>query len=163
MSKWRWLPVKQIGNKPCARSGMSSVIMPGTNKILCFGGVQDDPEDSDSDDDDGPSGTFFNDLYSVHIENERATWHKSKIAIQKGELTNIFIVYFSVELTGKKDAAEAKLKRRRKKEDQAEEDEGNGNGNSDETGLDATKDAVQGMQLVEPEVKRGFPKKFRDL
>ena len=40
-------------------------------------------EDSD-DEDDEISGNFFNDLFSVIIENERATWTK-------------------VELTGKKD------------------------------------------------------------
>ena len=54
MSKWRWMPVKQIGARPTARSGISCAAIPNTNKILFFGGVQDneniDDEDSDSDD-----------------------------------------------------------------------------------------------------------------
>ena len=78
MSKWRWMSVKQIGFKPCPRSGISCTVIPNTNKILFFGGVQDiqdDTEDSDDEDDD-EHGNFFNDLYSVHVENERATWSK---------------------------------------------------------------------------------------
>ena len=31
LSKWRWLTVKQIGAKPCARSGISAVAVTGTN------------------------------------------------------------------------------------------------------------------------------------
>jgi hypothetical protein len=83
LSKWRWLTVKQIGAKPCARSGISAVGIPGTNRMLFFGGVQDldnvensdeDKDDDDDDDDDNTSGNFFNDIYSINIENERATW-----------------------------------------------------------------------------------------
>ena len=72
------MTVKQIGFKPCPRSGISCTVIPNTNKILFFGGVQDiqdDNEDSDDEDDD-EHGNFFNDLYSVHVENERATWSK---------------------------------------------------------------------------------------
>ena len=42
-----------------------------------FGGVQDkeDEEDEDEDSDDEDTGNFFNELYSVQVEGERATWH----------------------------------------------------------------------------------------
>ena len=66
----------------------------GTNRVGFFGGVQDneDAESEDSDDEDGTAGNFFNDILSVNIENERATWTK-------------------IELTGKKDAAVKKRKK----------------------------------------------------
>lgn len=38
--KWKWQPVKQSGERPSARSGMSGVVISG-NKALCFGGVFD--------------------------------------------------------------------------------------------------------------------------
>ena len=41
LSKWRWQNVKKVGMTPCPRSGISSVGIPGTNKVLFFGGVQD--------------------------------------------------------------------------------------------------------------------------
>lgn len=42
-----------------------------------FGGVQDlEKEDDDEEDsDDEGAGNFFNELYSVQLEGERATWH----------------------------------------------------------------------------------------
>ena len=84
MSKWRWMPVKQIGARPTARSGISCAGIPNTNKVFFFGGVQDneniDDEDSDSDDE---GGDFFNDLYSVNVENERATWTKIELSGKK--------------------------------------------------------------------------------
>ena len=68
--------MKQVGYRPLPRSGLSSVAIVGSNKVMMFGGVQDKlgDEESDSDDENGPSGTFYNELYSVHVENERATW-----------------------------------------------------------------------------------------
>ena len=52
--------------------------------VFFFGGVQDneniDDEDSDSDDE---GGDFFNDLYSVNVENERATWTKIELSGKK--------------------------------------------------------------------------------
>ena len=83
-SKWKWHTVKQIGAKPVPRSGISCIGVPGTNKVLFFGGVQDleDIEDDSDDDDDNP-GNFFNDLLSVVIENERATWTKVELKGKK--------------------------------------------------------------------------------
>jgi len=98
LSKWRWLNVKQIGAKPCPRSGIACSPVPGTNRVLFFGGVQDnelDIADDDSDDDDGKMGNFFNDIFSVNVENERATWTK-------------------LELTGKKEAGPKKSRRKDK-------------------------------------------------
>ena len=79
------MTVKQIGFKPCPRSGISCTPIPNTNKILFFGGVQDvqdDTNDSDDEDDD-EIGNFYNDLYSVHVENERATWSKIELSGKK--------------------------------------------------------------------------------
>ena len=98
MHKWRWMAVKQVGARPTARSGIACAIVPNTNKVLFFGGVQDlEANDDDSDSEDEEGGDFFNDLYSVNIENERATWTK-------------------IELTGKKD-----ITKKEKKKEQAEE------------------------------------------
>lgn len=77
-----------MGAKPCPRSGLASAAIPTSTRVLFFGGVQDtdlDIADDDSDDDDDETnGNFFNDLYAVNVDNERATWTK-------------------IELTGKRD------------------------------------------------------------
>ena len=65
----------------------------GTNRVGFFGGVQDNEDaESEESDDDGTAGNFFNDILSVNIENERATWTK-------------------IELTGKKDGSVKKRKK----------------------------------------------------
>ena len=43
-------------------------------KIYLFGGVQDV-----KDDDEELEGNFFNDLYTVSIENEKATWSEGEM------------------------------------------------------------------------------------
>lgn len=103
LSKWRWQTVKQVGHRPTVRSGMSCAVLPGTGKVFIFGGVQDNDENNESDDSDSESGSgsFFNELYSVHVENERANWSL-------------------VNLTGPK--SNEKTSRRRKKEDEEDED-----------------------------------------
>lgn len=94
LSKWRWQTVKQVGNRPSRRTGLANAV--AKDRIYMFGGVQDEEGDDDDDDDSDDEGTgnFFNDLYSVQVEGERATWHL-------------------VQLTGKKDLAVEKKKRRR--------------------------------------------------
>ena len=44
--------------------------------MYLFGGVQDV-----KDDDEELEGNFFNDLYTVAIENEKATWSEGEIRI----------------------------------------------------------------------------------
>ena len=44
--------------------------------MYLFGGVQDV-----KDDDEELEGNFFNDLYTVTIENEKATWSEGEIRI----------------------------------------------------------------------------------
>ena len=47
-------------------------------RVYMFGGVQDqekEDEEEDDDSDDEGSGNFFNELYSVQLDGERATWH----------------------------------------------------------------------------------------
>ena len=68
MSKWRWQAVKQVGNRPSVRTGMSVAVAPN-NKVFLFGGVQDVKEDEEE-----LVGTFYNDLFTVNVENEKATW-----------------------------------------------------------------------------------------
>ena len=56
--------------------------------------------DDDSDDEDG---NFFNELYSVEVEGERATWHL-------------------ISLTGRRDPAEKKKRRKEKGEEEEVEE-----------------------------------------
>ena len=62
---------------------MTCTAVPNSNRAFLFGGVQDDnvtnmaAADQDSDDDEEP-GVFFNDLYNLTVENEKATWNKSE-------------------------------------------------------------------------------------
>ena len=45
-------------------------------RVFMFGGVQDKEDESeDEDSDEEESGNFFNELYTVQVEGERATWH----------------------------------------------------------------------------------------
>ena len=101
--KWRWQTVKQVGSRPSLRSGLCNAVA-RDGKIFLFGGVKDEDEGQESGDesDEEGEGTFHNDLHSVTVEGERATWHL-------------------IQLTGKKDTVEKK-KRRKVKEDG--EDEG---------------------------------------
>ena len=46
-------------------------------RAFLFGGVQDLEEDDD-DEDDEASGQFFNELFSLQVDNEKASWQKSK-------------------------------------------------------------------------------------
>jgi len=128
-SKWRWQTVKQVGNRPSMRTGLCNAV--GKDRIYMFGGVQDEEKEGEDDDsDDEGSGNFFNDLYSVQLEGERATWHL-------------------IQLTGKKAAAIEKKKRRRA--DGKEED--------DEAGEDGDEtEEVEKMEaMVLDEAEKGGP------
>ena len=46
-------------------------------QVYLFGGVQDV-----KDDDEELEGNFFNDLYTVSIENEKATWSEGETSFQ---------------------------------------------------------------------------------
>lgn len=46
-------------------------------RAFLFGGVQD-LEDDDDDDDEDASGQFFNELFSLQVDNDKASWQKSK-------------------------------------------------------------------------------------
>ena len=101
-TKWRWQLVKQVGQRPSKRTGMANTVG-RDGRIFLFGGVMDmeaagEESDDDSDEEDG---NFFNELYSLEVEGERATWHL-------------------VSLTGRKDPAEKKKRRKEKEEEQEE-------------------------------------------
>jgi len=97
-TKWRWQTVKQVGNRPTARTGMCNAVG-RDGKTFIFGGVMDEEneEEDDDDSDDEGDGNFFNDLYSVTVDGERATWHL-------------------IQLTGKKEDSGEKKRRRKEKE-----------------------------------------------
>ena len=77
MTKWRWHNVKQTGDRPNLRSGIAAAVVPNSNKAIFFGGVNDEAETNESDDDDEfKQGSFYNDLYILSVENEKATWQK---------------------------------------------------------------------------------------
>jgi len=103
-TKWRWQTVKQVGQRPTMRTGLCNAVG-RDGKVYMFGGVMDkqeeDGEESDEDSDD-EDGNFFNDLYTVNVEGERATW-------------------YLVTLTGRKEGIEKKRRRKEKGEDGADE------------------------------------------
>ena len=102
--KWRWQGVKQVGQRPSVRTGLSTAV--GRDRVYMFGGVadQEEPEsDSDEEEDSLDDGTFHNDLYTVTVEGERATWHL-------------------LQLTGTREDKEKK-KRRKPKEGEVDEQE----------------------------------------
>jgi hypothetical protein len=80
-------------------------------------------EASDGDSDDETEGTFFNDLYSVTVEGERATWHP-------------------VQLTGRREAAGDRRRRRRAKAD--------GEDGVEETEEDEALDQMEDLALEGP-------------
>ena len=101
--------MKQVGQRPSKRTGMCNAVGKD-GKVYLFGGVMDlesadDEDDEDSDDEDG---NFFNELYTVHVEGERATWHL-------------------VNLTGKKDPNIVEKKTRRRKDNKEGGDEAEDN------------------------------------
>jgi len=101
--KWRWQAVKQVGARPSLRTGLCNAVG-RDGRVWLFGGVQDEEEGQDSGDEseDEDEGVFHNDLYTVHVEGERATWHL-------------------IQLTGKKDVVEKKKRRKVKEEGDDEE------------------------------------------
>jgi len=126
LSKWRWQKVKQVGTRPTVRSGLATA--QARDRVFMFGGVQDvENEEEDEDSDDEGTGNFFNELYSLQVEGERATWHL-------------------VTLTGRKDVAEKKRRRKANEANETEETE------DAEPGLDAV-DGMEAMALEETDVK----------
>jgi len=101
--KWRWQAVKQVGARPSLRTGLCNAVG-RDGRVWLFGGVQDEEEGQDSGDEseDEDEGVFHNDLYTVQVEGERATWHL-------------------IQLTGKKDVVEKKKRRKVKEEGDDEE------------------------------------------
>ena len=103
-AKWRWQLVKQVGQRPSKRTGLSNAVG-RDGRVFLFGGVMDlesvgeEEEEEDSDEEDGH---FFNELYSLQVEGERATWSL-------------------LSLTGRKDPGGEKKKRRKDKEEEEEE------------------------------------------
>ena len=104
-TKWRWQAVKQVGQRPSKRSGMCNAVG-RDGRVYLFGGVMDlESTDGDSDEEsDEEEGNFFNELYSLSVEGERATWHL-------------------VNLTGKKDALVGGDKKRRRRDKEDNEDD----------------------------------------
>jgi len=105
-TKWRWQTVKQVGQRPTMRTGLCNAVG-RDGRVFMFGGVMDkqgeDDEESDEDSDD-EDGNFFNEMYSVNVEGERATWNL-------------------VTLTGRKEAGEKKGRRKGKEGEEEMEDE----------------------------------------
>lgn len=119
-TKWRWQVVKQIGQRPSKRTGMCNAVGKD-GRVFLFGGVMDleSAEDDSDEDSDDEEGHFFNELYSVNVEGERATWHL-------------------VSLTGKKESnlVEKKGRRRKDKDGEEEEDEMETNGSEADARLE---------------------------
>jgi len=85
-TKWRWQNVKQVGMRASLRTGLSSALV--KDRIFMFGGVcdKDGDEEIDSDSEgegDEESAMFYNELYSIHFDGERATWSLVKYTGKK--------------------------------------------------------------------------------
>jgi len=103
-TKWRWQVVKQVGQRPTMRTGLCNAVG-RDGKVFMFGGVmdkQEEGEEESEEDSDDEDGNFFNEMYGVNVEGERATWHL-------------------VTLTGRKEVGEKK-KRRKEKGDEGDEE-----------------------------------------
>lgn len=100
-SRWRWQPVSQRGvGRPSLRSGLASAV--AGKRVFMFGGVAD--EEAGEEGDVGES-SFFNDMFSVTVEGDEATWR-------------------SVRLNGGSDSGGERKRRRRDMEDGGQEDHG---------------------------------------
>ena len=113
------LPLLQVGQRPSKRTGMCNTVAKD-GKVFMFGGVMDleSAEDDSDEDSDEEEGNFFDEMYTVNVEGERATWHL-------------------VNLTGKRDPNSVAEKKRRRKEKDTEEDEDNDMDDQDcDSGLD---------------------------
>eukprot|EP00092_Neocalanus_flemingeri_P094603 GFUD01120303.1.p1 GENE.GFUD01120303.1~~GFUD01120303.1.p1 ORF type:complete len:540 (+),score=191.37 GFUD01120303.1:92-1711(+) len=111
--KWRWQTVKQVGERPTMRTGLCNAVG-RDGKVFMFGGVMDkqseeDEEESEEDSDD-EDGNFFNEMYSVNVEGERATWHLVNLTGRK-------------EIGEKGEKGEKKRRRKEKGDGEAMEDD----------------------------------------
>lgn len=95
-TKYKWICIKPAGIRINPRCGASAILIQ-PNQAFVFGGVYDDEEDDDGDNEN--HGTFFNDLFALDLE--KLCWR-------------------TVTLTGKKEVSstsgveERKRRRRRK-------------------------------------------------
>ncbi|KZC08287.1 PREDICTED: kelch domain-containing protein 4 [Dufourea novaeangliae] len=101
--KWKWVSVKQSGDKPSSRCSTSAVLVQ-PNMAYMFGGVFDEEDDEEE-----LHGIFFNDLIALDLE--KFQWH-------------------TVTLSGKKDVT-ARRRRRKPKEDDGEENNSENEEDSD--------------------------------
>lgn len=123
--RWKWQTVKQSGNRPSPRSGMTGVSGPN-NKAYLYGGVFDE-----EDEDEFLEGVFFNELWMLDLEKTK---------------------WFSVQLS--KQQAGEKKKRRKKKEGSEDGDEDSAEEGEDEAeeeeDMEVTQQGVEGLQLEAP-------------
>ena len=105
-ARWRWQAVKQVGVRPSLRTGCSNAV--ARDRVFLFGGVADEEEaddesdeerdedidkeddddsdeESDNDSDEEVDSTFYNDLFTVTVEGDQATWHKVQLTGRKGD------------------------------------------------------------------------------
>ncbi|XP_054013467.1 kelch domain-containing protein 4-like isoform X1 [Hylaeus anthracinus] len=101
--KWKWISIKQSGNKPSPRCSASAVLIQ-SNLAYLFGGVFDDEDNEEE-----LNGTFYNDLVALDLDNFQ--WH-------------------TVALSGKKDVT-VRRRRRKPKEDSGEENDSESEDKSD--------------------------------
>ncbi|XP_014771744.1 kelch domain-containing protein 4 [Octopus bimaculoides] len=119
---WKWQPVKQSGFCPDPRSSMTSVVVPGSNHAICFGGVYDDEENEET-----ITSKFFNDLYSIDLE--MGYWNKITINEKK--------------TTGEK-------KRRKKQEDECDQDKSSDDEAKTEDSAENAAANLEQLELKDP-------------
>ncbi|XP_019628847.1 PREDICTED: kelch domain-containing protein 4-like [Branchiostoma belcheri] len=93
--KWKWAQVKASGVKPSPRCGFSSCLT-APNRAIFFGGVQDEEDEEEL------SGDFFDDSYTLDLENRK---------------------WFLTNLKGRKSSKRRRRRAKKDKEAGAESDE----------------------------------------
>ncbi|XP_011636186.2 LOW QUALITY PROTEIN: kelch domain-containing protein 4 [Pogonomyrmex barbatus] len=127
-TKYKWVCVKQTGNRMSPRCGASAVlIQPTANQAFVFGGVYDTNNDDEEED---LHGTFYNDLFALDLE--KFHWR-------------------IITLTGKKettsDDIEGPRKRRRKqKEENNDQEQSN---DEDEEVIENLSNSIQSTVTVD--------------
>ncbi len=135
--------MKQTGARPTPRTGMSVAVAPNGGKAFVFGGVQDVREEEEE-----LEGKFYNELYTVGVEGERATWTRGKRGRGWGEIkakrTKHSLFSFAVELRGRRDGLQRRTRRRQKGEEDKDCDL-----RGEEEGVEAAEDRMQVQERLD--------------
>ncbi|XP_078689823.1 kelch domain-containing protein 4-like isoform X2 [Branchiostoma floridae x Branchiostoma belcheri] len=113
--KWKWAQVKPSGVKPSPRCGFSSCVT-APNRAVFFGGVQDEEDEEEL------SGDFFDDSYTLDLENRK--WFLTNLKGRKSSKRR--------RRRAKKDKEEASAESEESEDDSREREEEKSGSDSEE-------------------------------